>query len=278
MADEGQGVEPTEPLAEEPSAEAEKPAVSASSDLPEGMVRDSEGKVQVLSSSAFKRLKEEAATRGAKQAQAQVEAILKAAGFGTLEDALAAARLAKAEAEAMKARQAVKPEGEEPKAEEKPKASAKETERLAKEAEQLRKQLAEYQRRTRFEERKRREMQRTIDAKEAEMSIREAAVRAGIQDVDYAVTLVERNLQSKPDEELEKFNEFEFFKGLKDSHPYLFGETRKAANTGNSPSAQGNPPPAGAAAKAEAEAGQMDATKLSKSEFLAYLRKKGLSF
>ena len=146
----------------------------------------------------------------------------------------------------------------------------KEQKRWGEERDQLLKQI-------RSESSRRKELQQALDAKEAEMALRETAVISGVKDVDYAIRLLTRHLDGKTEKELATFDESKFFGELRTSHPYLFGEVVKAANTGTG--TNGNPPAPkpGAAAGAAAAGGQADAKKMSREEFLAHIAKRGLS-
>jgi hypothetical protein len=122
----------------------------------------------------------------------------------------------------------------------------------------------------------RKELQRQLDAKEAEMELREAAITRGIKDSDYAIRLLTRSLEGKTEEELAKFDHGKFFDDLRGTHPYLFGEVVKPATTGTGAGAPAAPKPADAAA-ADAQNGRTDATKMTAEEYRAHLAKRGLA-
>jgi hypothetical protein len=143
--------------------------------------------------------------------------------------------------------------------------------------EQFQKQQELLNRRLAQEVRSRKDLQRALDAKDAEMSLREAAVSAGVKDVDYAVRLLTRQLEGKDEASLKEFDETKFFSGLKDSHPYLFGETTRPANTGTGAGNAPPPPKPGQQAQQQATNGAVDARKMSREEFSAHLQKRGLN-
>ena len=112
---------------------------------------------------------------------------------------------------------------------------------------------------------------------QTEMQLRESAIASGINDVDYAVRLLNRHVEGKSEEELKDFDESKFFTGLREQKPYLFGEVVKPATTGT---AGGTVPPApkpGAAAATAAKNGQIDARTMSQQEYQEHLRKRGLN-
>lgn len=133
----------------------------------------------------------------------------------------------------------------------------------------------------RVEERRRRELQSQLDAKEAEMALREELYRAGVQDTDYALRLLTRQLEGKSEEEIGAFNRADFYAELRKEKPYLFGETVAPATTGtNGTKADGSAPvvPApGGAAVDQAQRDQFDARKAKPQEISDRLRALGLN-
>jgi hypothetical protein len=238
-----------------------------------------EPRTQTIPTSAFKKLKDEAKERGRKEALIE---FAKEQGYSSVEEMqseIAALKTARTEnasttqdtqpsqtaqtkqaSQSTQSQQPVKSN----------RAIMREQQKLFSEVEQLKRQL-----KTEVEGRK--SLQREIDAKEAEMQLREVAIMNGVKDVDYALRLLSRNLEGKNDAEIEKFNEAEFFMGLKTSHPYLFGENVRPATTGTG---VGNAPAAlkpGEASQTQALNGQVDARKMSKEQYISHLRSKGLS-
>jgi len=119
--------------------------------------------------------------------------------------------------------------------------------------------------------------ERERDALEAEMAVRVSAAQAGIRDSDYAMRLLTKELQGKGDEDLAKFDEASFFSGLRETHPYLFGETTQPANTGNGAGSAPGAPNPGAAQVSAAQGGKIDARKMSREEYRQLLRDRGLN-
>jgi len=247
-----------------PVAAAPDPASAPAEPLPQGMAPGKDGRVQVLSQSAFKRLKDEARDKGRKEA---LSTFAKDAGFTNVDD------LQKALAGLKNPPAPVTPEARPPaEATNTPKTGDKwDRERV-----QLQRQIDDLSRRVKTETEGRKEIQRQLDAKEAEMELRESAVINGIKDPDYAIRLLTRALESKSEEELAKFDHGKFFSELRSSHPYLFNEVVKPATTGNGAGAPAAPKPAEAAAAA-AQAGKVDATKMTAEEYRAHLAKRGLA-
>ena len=220
--------------------------------------------------SAFAKLKEDQRKRGQREAIEQLEAKFKAHGFGSLDEALAAAAASRqqpAKAQPQQMRQQTQPVASEQR--DTP-LDSRQLQKLQRERERLAKQFAQ-------EQAQRRKLQRQLEAKEAEMSLREAAVAHGVRDVDYALRLLQRELDGKTEEQLNAFNEGEFFgKRLRSSHPYLYGETVLPATTGTGATGP-TAPKADTVQAAQGAAGQFDARKATPAEFQAELRRLGLN-
>lgn len=115
-------------------------------------------------------------------------------------------------------------------------------------------------------------------AAEAEMLVREAAARVGVRDIDYAMRLMTRDLQGKSEKDLAEFSEEGFFSGLREGHPYLFGEVSRPATTGNGAgAAQGSPPNPGAAQQGAAQGGKVDVRTMSQEDYRKHLASRGLN-
>lgn len=126
------------------------------------------------------------------------------------------------------------------------------------------------------EARRARELERELDRSRAETLLRETAVRAGVQDVDYALHLLRRKLSKQTESELQKFDEEKFFvEELKSKHPYLYGVRETPATTGAGPQdaapANGSQP-----TQANGDSGRLDVRKMSREDYLAELKKRGL--
>lgn len=229
------------------------------------------GKNVVLPSSSLGKIKQEQRERGKREAMTELESKFKAHGFSSLDEAfeaMAALRNGGAPSTSSKAPA---------KAEAQTSAQAAQSGIDRKQYERLQREREQFARRYAQEQEQRRKLQRTLEAKEAEMALRETAVVKGVRDVDYALRLLQRELEGKDEAALSTFDEGKFFDALRGSHPYLFGETTVPANTGTGIGAAPSAPKAGAVTQAQGAAGLGDARKMSQDEFQKMLRARGLS-
>jgi hypothetical protein len=131
------------------------------------------------------------------------------------------------------------------------------------------------------EEKRRRELERELERKDVERLMERAAIRAGVQDVDYAMTLLNRKIQSmSPEEAKQGFDEEKFFnEELRKSHPILYGTETRPATTGTHGSAEPPkaPKPGEAPPGKEGDNGMVDARDLSGEDYQKLLEKMGLS-
>jgi hypothetical protein len=235
------------------------------------MARGGDGKIQVLSTAAYKRLKDEARERGRKEA---LEELAKQNGYASVDAMLTS----------LKPRQQPPSNVRDDEEEELPKQPKQPDDRqepksvraMARDRDRLQRELDQLKRRYESESSRRKELQTAIDATEAEMELRVMATRAGVHDVDYAITLLTRTLEGKSEAELDAFDGQKFFDGLHTTHPYLFKEVSVPATTGTG---VGNAPSAlkpGEAAQTVARNSQTDARKMSADEYRKYLAAKGL--
>lgn len=128
-------------------------------------------------------------------------------------------------------------------------------------------------------------------AAEAHGELARKAIRIGIKDDDYAITLLTREMKHKratlSDDDYKKYeNEFDedvYFEGLKRTHPHLFVEQAVPATTGITQSQGQAPPPPGSAqvtqAQVAATQNRVNAVdnngrlKMGRNEFAAALKK-----
>lgn len=235
--------------------------------------------VHVLSQSAFKKMKEKERERGKSEA---LKEMALAAGFSSPEEMQKAMAKLKAQPASTKGQQG-KPQGQPkpgaqaqatgPKPGENPNKTITRQEReiaaLREENGRLRQQLGRADQR-------RKQLQQHSYAREAEFELQRVATLQGINDTDYALRLFTRAMEGKSEEELAKVDEAAFFKDLRKSHPYLFGEVVRPANTGTGTGA----PPAPNAREATtttAQGSQVDARKMKPEEFQQHLRARGLN-
>lgn len=275
----------TAPVAAAPEAVVapvvDAPAMeSASTD---GVATIANGKNVILPQHTLGKLKQEQRERGKREAMTELEAKFKAAGFSSLDDAIAAmaasrntpAAAAPAEKPVAKTK-TPEPEltvDDEVQTTAQPQAGsdqAKQMQRLLREREKLAKQFA-------AEQAQRRKLQRQLEAKEAEFALRETAVGKGVKDVDYALRLIQRELEHKDEKALAAFDEAKFFDNLRSSHPYLFGEMVVPATTGTGVGAAPAAPKASTVQSANGQAGKLNAREMSAEEFQKLVRSRGFS-
>lgn len=126
-------------------------------------------------------------------------------------------------------------------------------------------------------------LQAELDALQARSALEKTAIRGGVKDVDYALVLLQRHLEGArlTDDQLEEFDYTAFFEGLRKSHPYVFGEQVRPANSGTGGNNEPPPPPPGGGG------GQPDKTnfnekdgkgkfKVDEATYREALRKRGL--
>jgi len=277
MQTEENAEDPPDNVGDHPEGRDNQPTDETAQALSEEPPESQEEKVQQVKHSDFKRIKEEARAKGRRDAISDLDQAAQAAGFTSHSDALKALAELKKSPPPAPVKPSPQPKGEptmatksktpDPKAE-------MEALRLNDERSKMRKQW-------RVEERRRRELQSQLDAKEAEMALREELYRAGVQDTDYALRLLTRQLEGKSEEEIGAFNRADFYAELRKEKPYLFGETVAPATTGtNGTKADGSAPvvPApGGAAVDQAQRDQFDARKAKPQEISDRLRALGLN-
>lgn len=260
----GDPVAPPTPPAAPPAAPPATPPVQAAPKAAEPAAPPAEPQRQrpVISRKAER-------DKGRNSLQAELEAEAKKLGFKSHADLMAAAAEAKRKPAAAAP---AEPAAAAP-------AAPSNDEGLTK-AELRRKRLAKKLLRTKKQLAKQREANET---RAAEFEVREAAIRAGVQDVDYALQLFRRHIAKMTKAELSAFDEHAWFAtDLRKSHPYLYGTVTRPADTG--PGAKDAPPPSAVTPPAApavtvkgADDGQIDARKMSRKEYTDYLRSKGLT-
>ena len=239
-----------------------------------------QGKTISLPTSAFAKLKAEAAEKGRKGALSEVEQKAKAFGFDSVDamfkaleasrsgasDEVVETRPAQRQAQAPQ-QQAKQGSGKE--------AVATEALRIAKELERARKESEKASREAR-------RYRQQFEEFQAETEMKEVLLRAGVrEEVDYALSLMRRDIQSKleTDPELAAYSTDEFLRSLRNNKPFLFGESRIAATTGTGGEGpQARPAAPGQAASTIAQAEQFDARKASPEQLKARLAQLGIQY
>lgn len=238
-----------------------------------------QGKTISLPTSAFAKLKAEAAEKGRKGALSEVEQKAKAFGFDSVDAMFQALETSRsgasdevvetrpAQRQAQVQQQAKQGGGKEAVATEALR-YAKELERARKESEKASREARRY--RQQFEE------------FQAESEMKEVLLRAGVrEEVDYALSLMRRDIQSKleTDPELAAYSTDEFLRSLRQNKPFLFGESRIAATTGTGGEGpQARPAAPGQAASTIAQSEQFDARKASPEQLKARLAQLGIQY
>lgn len=214
-------------------------------------------------------------------------ALAKEAGFESVEEmkaVLAASKKTPAAAAPAKKPEVKKPDGEpaKPAAAAPAKPGGPEAERtpeqLREENDRLTRKLADLTRQGKKATREAEEAKLRLSQVEAEMALRDAARKAGIvndKNANYAIYLLREALAPLSDEDVQKFNEDDFFNGLKEEHPFLFGVVEKPATTttqgaGGAGSA---PPKPESAAEKHAAAAQFNGLTASTADIEEYMRK-----
>lgn len=247
-----------------------------------------DGRVQILHPSAFKRIKDKERRKGHDDALKELDGAAQAAGFKDAVSAFEAIRgmggnrggapAPQPQPPRREARPGQSPEAPVPPAQPGKHGSRKDWERYERQRQQFERDRASYRDRVAKATQRNRDLQRQIDAQQAEMSLRESAVACGVKDVDYAMRLLTRHLEGKSEAEVDTFDEKKFFGDLRTSKPYLFGETVTPATTGNGGAAPGgSAPQPGATTTAATTTAQVDARKMSREEFQNRLKKMGLN-
>ena len=157
------------------------------------------------------------------------------------------------------------------------------TKRLERENQRLLEEKKRLNRARAHEERRRRVIEAEKERLQAETDLRIAATRAGIQDVEYAMHLLKKDIASKSVEELADFDEAKFFgEHLREKAPYIYKTETQLASTSPGPGQQsksdgGAPLPGRSAAPSNGSSNEVDANKMSREDYHQLLRKRGLT-
>jgi hypothetical protein len=116
-----------------------------------------------------------------------------------------------------------------------------------------------------------------VDAIRAEMHLRTIAAGVGVQDVDYSIMLLTREVEKLTPEQAAQFDERAFFEGLRKSKPLLFGETVQPATTGVGGGGAPKPPQPGQAVSQGVQNGKVDVRKLDAKAYQDLLRARGIN-
>jgi hypothetical protein len=271
-------------LGSTPPAQGQQPAQAPQTRYDQSVQR--EPTTMTVPTAAMKRIKDEARESGRSEA---LNALAQQAGYGDAEElsaALAQLRAGGPSGQQVQPRQVQQP-AQQPQYAQEPtdngdpaldvKNARRELSRYERQMEKLTRERDQFQRQYNETLSQTTQLQESLDAKDAEMSLRETAVGSGVKDVDYALRLLTRELENKSEEELVAFDEGAFFSSLRASKPYLFGETIRPANTGPGTASAPAAPRAAAVNQQTAANSQLDAKKMNPQEFQELLRKRGLN-
>ena len=245
-----------------------------------GAEAQTQGKTISLPTSAFAKLKAEAAEKGRKGALSEVEQKAKAFGFDSVDAMFKALETSRSGAsvdvaETRPAQKQAPVQQQQTKQGGAKEAVAAEALRIAKELERARKESEKASREAR-------RYRQQLEEYQAESEMKEVLLRAGVrEEVDYALALMRKDIQSKleTDPNLAAYSTEEFLKSLRNNKPFLFGESRVAATTGTGGEGpQARPAAPGQAAASIAQSEQFDARKASSEQIKARLAQLGVQY
>lgn len=257
-----------------------------------------DGSTQILSPSAYKRIKEDAAKRGHKAATSEIMAKVREMGFETLEEAMAYAKMGKqggsgghprngggrpdpapthAQPPANPGPAPTPPTRQERR--EDPKAQS----RFEAEKARWQTRQASYQRSLEQEKKRRRVAERDADELRTQLELERIATSAGIKRTKFAVEMLREHVQTfgGDEEKIKAFDEKTWFEGLRTAEPWLFNEQVKPATTGTRPAGNGAPPPPAPGPTVRQNAGEpnngFDARKAKPEDVQNQLQQLGIS-
>ena len=245
-----------------------------------GAEAQTQGKTISLPTSAFAKLKAEAAEKGRKGALSEVEQKAKAFGFDSVDAMFRALETSRSGAsvdvaETRPAQKQAPVQQQQTKQGGAKEAVAAEALRIAKELERARKESEKASREAR-------RYRQQLEEYQAESEMKEVLLRAGVrEEVDYALALMRKDIQSKleTDPNLAAYSTEEFLRSLRNNKPFLFGESRVAATTGTGGEGpQARPAAPGQAAASIAQSEQFDARKASSEQIKARLAQLGVQY
>ena len=253
-------------------------------------------KLTSLPTDEIARIRKAEREKGRKAAQSELDAKARGLGYGSHENMIAAlerrnAQRAKQGKPQSKqdAKQQGKPQaklqasaGAQGKPQAKPQSpvrqssgmSARDVGKLEAERVRLRQQAAQQEKKARLARRENEKLR-------VEMQLRESALKSGIHDVDYAIHLLKRKYTGMKSADLQSFNESDFFTGLRTVSPHLFGVRSEPATTGTAhqpaPPTPGQINPQHMQQPAPLSHTPKSAKEMTRAEYIAELRKRGIS-
>lgn len=255
---------PDAPVGAPPAPDPAAPPPPAGAPPPGGYQERGDGKVQILSSTAYRKIKDEAREKGVRATQAEINAKVKALGFENLEEALAYAGMGRVQNGGRGNGNGNRQPQPQPRHEPPPPSNAappgpaprepsrRERQDDPKALEKYQRAMAQWeQKRTVYqqtidhEKKRRRRAERDNDELRTRIELERIANAAGIKRTKWAVDMLQEHLSSFGGDEakLRAFDEKTYFEGLRSTEPWLFNEVVKPANTGVQPGGNGAPPP-----------------------------------
>lgn len=278
-----QGSEPGTNPPNSSTPETPPPAPPAPAPTPQVQAKPS-GKVIPMTADSLRNVEKSARDKGARQAKSEADRRAKALGYESY-DAMIATLEAEKRGQPVPTKKPQQQQQNRQPQQQQQRNDRPNNNRNDREMERLR---ADNQRLTKSlngETRKRRQTEREKAQLEADMILREAAIRAGIKDVDYALHLLKQDMKAKTDEERKSFDETAYFSGLRESRPFLFGVEKKPASTTPTPkpaptpaadtAPAGGPPPEGE--KPNGGGDSKDAREMTQEAYHKRLRQLGIT-
>ena len=226
------------------------------------------GAIITVPTSAMRRIKEEERARGKRLAKQEADQRAQSLGFANTEELeQAAAATKKPAVSAIPATPA--PEPALP-------ASGDDVTQLKAAIAQLEAKNRQLAKKNVGADRETRRLQQELEAAEAASTLKFAAAKAGVVDVDYALHVLKKHVATLPSDGSVVFDEGKFFREtLRASHPALYAVQDRPAHTGHNEPALSRPTPV--VKPPETNGAIKDALKLSREEYDARLRALGLT-
>ena len=257
---------------------ADPPPLEAAPQAPPPPAKDKGKKVVMHSPGAISAIKAEERAKAERQLMKRLDDQARALGYRSHDDMMQ---------QAARAKQQPPPQRQQPNASTPPSQQPpnRDTRRVDQRVAQANDQVRKANKARANTDKRNKELERSLRAMEAETELKILAVRCGVHDVDYAISLIKRHTASMSPEDLNKFDEEKYFReDLRKERPYLYGEEVRPADTtptsakptgekpGNETPAPPppNPPPNG-------QPGEVDAKSMTRDQFEKFLASKGLA-
>lgn len=268
-----------QPIDETPTDDtppADPPPVQAAPSAPPAPQKDKGKKVVMHSPGAISAIKAEERAKAERQLMKRLDDQARALGYRSHDDMMQQAARAKQQPPPQRQQPNASPPSQQP--------PNRDTRRVDQRVAQANEQVRKANKARANTDKRNKELERNLRAMEAETELKILAVRCGVRDVDYAISLIKRHTSSMTPEALEAFDEEKYFReDLRKERPYLYGEEVRPADTtptsakpdakpGEQPPTPPppNPPPNG-------QPGEVNVKDMTRAQFEEFLAKKGLS-